>query len=85
MLTFQIMFVWYIFRKYFVILTTSSQVRPTMIACIQGFSSICYVILIKECGSTLCVGMAGKKHGRPYILIASDELLSYPAKIIDKS
>ena len=41
-----------------------------------------YVILyrkytsIREYGSTLYVGMAPKKNGRPYISIASDELKS---------
>ena len=31
---------------------------------------------IREYGSTLYVGMARKKNGRPYISIASDELKS---------
>ena len=31
---------------------------------------------IREYGSTLYVGMARKKNGRPYILIASDDLKS---------
>ena len=33
-------------------------------------------IYIREYGSTLYVGMARKKNGRPYISIASDELKS---------
>ena len=33
-------------------------------------------IYIREYGSTLYVGMAQKKNGRPYISIASDELKS---------
>ena len=32
--------------------------------------------VIREYGSTLYVGMARKKNGRPYISIASDELKS---------
>ena len=34
------------------------------------------LIFIREYGSTLYVGMARKKNGRPYISIASDELKS---------
>ena len=34
------------------------------------------IIYIREYGSTLYVGMARKKNGRPYISIASDELKS---------
>ena len=33
-------------------------------------------ITIREYGSTLYVGMAPKKNGRPYISIASDDLKS---------
>ena len=33
-------------------------------------------IIIREYGSTLYVGIAPKKHGRPYISIASDDLKS---------
>ena len=32
--------------------------------------------IIREYGSTLYVGMARKKNGRPYISIASDDLKS---------
>ena len=35
-----------------------------------------YIRCIREYGSTLYVGMARKKNGRPYISIASDELKS---------
>ena len=35
-----------------------------------------YIAIIREYGSTLYVGMARKKNGRPYISIASDELKS---------
>ena len=34
------------------------------------------IIIIREYGSTLYVGMARKKNGRPCISIASDELKS---------
>ena len=34
------------------------------------------LLTIREYGSTLYVGMAPKKNGRPYISIASDELKS---------
>ena len=36
----------------------------------------CTCTCIREYGSTLYVGMARKKNGRPYISIASDELKS---------
>ena len=35
-----------------------------------------YISLLSEYGSTLYVGMAAKKNGRPYISIASDKLKS---------
>ena len=34
------------------------------------------IIIIRENGSTLYIGMARKKNGRPYISIASGELKS---------
>ena len=34
------------------------------------------IVIIREYGSTLYVGMAREKNGRPYISIASDELKS---------
>ena len=37
---------------------------------------ICLKNNIREYGSTLYVGMAPKKNGRPYISIGSDELKS---------
>ena len=50
----------------------------------HGFQSlhqeVCFILTsfnsIREYGSTLYVGIAPKKHGRPYISIASDELKS---------
>ena len=40
------------------------------------YNYINYVYNIREYGSTLYVGMAPKKNGRPYISIASDTLKS---------
>ena len=46
-----------------------------MYVCVYIYSIYIY-IYIREYGSTLYVGMAPKKNGRPYISIASDELKS---------
>ena len=40
------------------------------------YISIISIIYIREYGSTLYVGMARKKNGRPYISIASGKLKS---------
>ena len=59
---------------------------PTLFTCFLGFDiptssfifieNVFYYSCIREYGSTLYVGMARKKNGRPYISIASDELKS---------
>ena len=56
---------------------TSSKYNKVMETfCSPNRINSCHGNIIREYGSTLYVGMARKKNGRPYISIASDELKS---------